>query len=239
MLAWTLVKLNDYAEFLDSVEFPDDNEDRRYVARRWCVARSEVRSRIRKEGKLSMSRFAASLVVLTLVSCLLGCHVIETPYVPSGHRGGWDPVLGSCQTCSTCGGDCEGHTPGSYLGHKLACTSGCGEIYWGPWLSDPPADCDPCDDCGNFVGERCCPPKFRHRLLAGLAGGYACDCGGKGCASCSKGGGDVIYEQAPTDTDIFEVLPPTPDPIQPASLEVGERSAERPPFGFRSVRFER
>lgn len=195
-----------------------------------------------------MSRFAASLFVLMSVSCLLGCHVLETPYVPSGHHGGWDPVFGSCNTCGTCGGDCEGHTPGSYIGHQLTCTSGCGEIYWGPWLSDPPDQCDPCDDCGNFVGERCCPPKLRQHLLAGLHGGHYCaDCGGKGkgCASCGKGGVDVLYEQVvpqggdPPGTEVEDVLPPTPDPIEPASLEVDERPAGPRTFRFRSVRFER
>lgn len=29
---------------------------------------------------------------------------------------------------------------------------GCGELYWNEWHSDPPACCDPCDDCGNWVG---------------------------------------------------------------------------------------
>jgi len=29
---------------------------------------------------------------------------------------------------------------------------GCGELYWSEWHSDPPACCDPCDDCGNWVG---------------------------------------------------------------------------------------
>ena len=197
-----------------------------------------------------MSRFAASLVVLASVSCLLGCHVLDTPYVPSGHHVGRDPVLGSCGTCGVCGGGCQGHTPAGYLGHKLTCSSGCGEIYWGPWLNDPPADCDPCDDCGNWVGERCCPPKLSHHLLAGLKGVHYCaDCGGKGggCASCSKGGGDVIFEHGdaiheqvvPPGAEIEEVLPPTPDPIEPASSSVDEPRAARPSFRFRSVRFER
>ena len=196
-----------------------------------------------------MRRFAAGLVGFAMVSCLLGCHVMETRYLPSGHHDGWDPVAGSCHSCGTCGGDCEGHTPGSYLGHQLTCASGCGEIYWGPWLSDPPDACDPCDDCGNWVGERCCPPKLRYLLLAGLKGGHHCAaCGGKGqgCASCGKGGGDVIHEHVvphgsgvPQGTGVEDVLPPTPDPIRPAAAEVGERPAEPQRFRFRSVRFER
>lgn len=29
---------------------------------------------------------------------------------------------------------------------------GCGELYWNEWHSDPPACCDPCDNCGTWVG---------------------------------------------------------------------------------------
>ncbi|WP_146443611.1 hypothetical protein [Botrimarina colliarenosi] len=29
---------------------------------------------------------------------------------------------------------------------------GCGDLYWNEWHSDPPRCCDPCDDCGNWVG---------------------------------------------------------------------------------------
>jgi hypothetical protein len=239
-----LAKLNDCEDFLDSVDFPDDNENRpRSSARRlrWWVEVFKTKAQGRKR---SMSRFAASLVVLALAGGLTGCHVIETPYVSDCHHAGWDPVFGSCGTCGTCGGICEGHTPASYIGHQLMCAGGCGEIYWGPWLSDPPDACDPCDDCGNWVGERCCPPKLRHHLLAGLFGGYHNDWhGGKG--KIGKGG-DVIYEgeliherTEPPTGQIEEVLPPTPDPIRPAASLRDEPAAGRSPFRIRSVRFER
>jgi hypothetical protein len=32
------------------------------------------------------------------------------------------------------------------------CDSGCGETYWGEFHSDPPDCCDPCDNCGNYIG---------------------------------------------------------------------------------------
>lgn len=44
----------------------------------------------------------------------------------------------------------------SPLGLCCPCGSGCGgcdgEKYWSEWHNDPPACCDPCDQCGNWVG---------------------------------------------------------------------------------------
>jgi hypothetical protein len=34
--------------------------------------------------------------------------------------------------------------------------SQCGEKYWSEWFNDPPECCDPCDDCGHYVGKHCC-----------------------------------------------------------------------------------
>lgn len=194
-----------------------------------------------------MTRFALTGLALLAITTFAGCHVMDTPYAPSMHHAGWDPVVGSCDTCGTCGGTCEGHTPAGYLGHTLTCASGCGQVYWGPWLSDPPDECDPCDDCGNWVGERCCPPKLRHRLVAGLHGARHCDmCGGKGCASCGKGsfgkghGGEIIGEGViVSESEAEDVLPPTPDPIDPAGVETERRLAPPRSLRIRSVRFER
>ncbi len=36
--------------------------------------------------------------------------------------------------------------------HGAWCDGGCGERYWGGFLSDPPDCCDPCDRLGNWVG---------------------------------------------------------------------------------------
>ncbi len=139
-----------------------------------------------------MNRLAVTMALLISASTLGGCATLEVPYHAPNHVGGWDPVFGDCHGFGTCGGDgctadgCgnhfEGHTPASYLRHQLTCGAGCGEIYWGPWFSDPPDACDPCDDHGNWVGPRCCKPKLRQRLWAGLTGQWSCNTG------CGKGG---------------------------------------------------
>ena len=194
-----------------------------------------------------MNRFALSGLVLLACNTFVGCHVMETSYAPSVHHSGWDPVLGSCDSCGMCGGTCDGHTPSSYVGHQLVCASGCGEVYWGPWLSDPPDECDPCDDCGHWVGEGCCPPKLRHRLLAGLHGAQHCStCGGKGCKSCGKGSDAVWHdgtimggERISSETEAEDVLPPTPEPIEATGIETEQPHAPHRGFQIRSVRFGR
>lgn len=35
---------------------------------------------------------------------------------------------------------------------RLCGCTGCGELYWNEWFNDPPAVCEPCDCCGNFLG---------------------------------------------------------------------------------------
>jgi hypothetical protein len=94
----------------------------------------------------------------------------------------------SGQRCSSCG-------PTTFA-EKSVCRTGCGEIYWDEWLSDPPDCCDPCDDCGNWVGPQAC---CRKRPMGGLwsmlwgcrgescAEGECCDdgCVG-GCQHCGE-----------------------------------------------------
>jgi hypothetical protein len=55
-------------------------------------------------------------------------------------------VLASEAGCCCCG-DC-----GS--GGERWCGSQCGEVFWNEWFSIPPNCCDPCDDCGGFVGPK-------------------------------------------------------------------------------------
>ncbi len=66
------------------------------------------------------------------------------------------------------------------LGLCCPCGSGCGgcgELYWNEWHSDPPACCDPCDQCGNWVGPSSAgvhatvEPSFSKRRVAKLPGG--------------------------------------------------------------------
>jgi hypothetical protein len=66
----------------------------------------------------------------------------------------------SCDPCCNgtygCGsGSCGCGTKGSRpILDALCGCSCCGELYWNEWYNDPPAVCEPCDACGNFVGPR-------------------------------------------------------------------------------------
>lgn len=126
-------------------------------------------------------------------------------FEPSGCCGGWDPILGSCDACGVCGGACQGHTPAQHMKHMLTCASGCGDIYWGDWISYPPDNCDPCDDWGNWTGPNgCCGPSHLETLATGWSNlwGYRTG-GGKGskgkgsCTSCGgKGGCDTCGDES-------------------------------------------
>jgi hypothetical protein len=157
-----------------------------------------------------MSRYLPlSLSVLLLATFASGCCCIDRVYCPSGCGNEWDPVLGSCEGCGSCGdggscggGDCTGKTPCQLARHGLTCGAGCGEIYWGEWTSDPPDECDPCDDCGNYIGPRCCPPRWWERLKAGSSGLWGWRCGAEACcdhgSGCSSCGGDHDVISGPT-----------------------------------------
>ncbi|ADB15562.1 hypothetical protein Psta_0877 [Pirellula staleyi DSM 6068] len=109
-----------------------------------------------------------------------------------------------CQTgdVGPCGQSCC-FTVRGWLANQITCGRGCGEVYWGEWISDPPDRCDPCDDCyGQFVGPRgCCPPGFFGRLAHGFSCLRPClpKCGpscGPSCSTCG-GGGEAYYDDAP------------------------------------------
>jgi hypothetical protein len=202
-------------------------------------------------------RTAALSACLIFSLWLTGCSCLpclDRPYIPSGHADSWDPVLGSCGTCGVCGGTCDGHTPASYIKHRLTCGSGCGEIYWGEWLSDPPEKCDPCDDCGNWIGPRICDPSVWERFASGWCGffGFRSDgcssCSAAPCAICGTGcdgscGGKGGL--SPMDLGPLLVPPPMDDsPLKnfPADVQADrEPILERPPptdnptAGHRSV----
>ena len=132
--------------------------------------------------------FRLALLVLALCYSAAGCCC--NPYI---YRGG------------CCGS-------GSCVKNSLTCHKGCGEMYWGDWISDPPDCCDPCDNCGNFTGGESCkrgalgcyrpcwPNLFR---LHSSRCGEGCT----GCASCGGGefveagesydSGEVIHQAAP------------------------------------------
>ena len=110
-----------------------------------------------------------------------------------------------CGTCCRevgCGGGIK-----QWLHNKATHCKGCGDIYWGEWISDPPDCCDPCDQCGDFTGagvccDHGCGSGIFCRLGHFLRGHRYCpgpcgcdDCGGVGCDSCGYDGmieGEVI-----------------------------------------------
>ena len=106
-----------------------------------------------------------------------------------------DTQCGTCCRTVGCGGGIK-----QWLHNKGTHCRGCGDIYWGEWISDPPDCCDPCDQCGSFTGAGvCCDAGcgsgifcrlanlFRgHRYCPGPCG--CVDCGGIGCDACGHDG---------------------------------------------------
>lgn len=108
------------------------------------------------------------------------CHTCQPCHDPCGCPTCGPPACETCGSCGpdpqaccagcgpSCGGGCHrpmcggcgsGHRCGKHfpvLRKLLRCLcddcNGCGEIYWGPFHSDPPDYCDPCDHCGNWIG---------------------------------------------------------------------------------------
>ena len=128
-------------------------------------------------------------------------------------------VSSGCSTCGTCCPDvgCGGFK--GWLTQGATCGRGCGSVYAGEWISDPPDCCDPCNRCnGDFTGSGCCGgPGLLARIArgvqgarcgggCGLCGGAGCSscggsssCGGGGCTSCGDGlssGGSVIHSHS-------------------------------------------
>lgn len=159
---------------------------------------------------------------------------------------GCGDCCGGCDSydhgCSDCASDCNTGSPGTFpascgncvTGHcggasgmllpllstKLACGSGCGGIYWGEWISDPPACCDPCNDCGGWVDEPCCNyggplgncwVHLKHKIHAvihtGIYGYQSKGCfGDSSCGGCDSYGDGDYLEYSEHD----EVMMPTP-----------------------------
>lgn len=105
---------------------------------------------------------------------------------------------------------------------NLVCGSGCGEVYYGEWISTPPDCADPCCD-DQFVGGavKCRPGCWQPgSLLRNLYGGRNCSgdassapcgCGDSGCdGGCHAG-------SAVTTGNYFETASPTMAPAMSAS----------------------
>lgn len=62
-------------------------------------------------------------------------------------------LQGLCSTCPDDCGNCDGYNPPfGNVRRTLACGSGCGEIYYGEWASNPPNSCNDCDARGSAYG---------------------------------------------------------------------------------------
>jgi hypothetical protein len=137
----------------------------------------------------------AGVLALILISSSLGCQW-HGMYGPGGCGTCTAPMVEvGCDSCGTaCDGSCGpsgGQFPGTcgtcvsggcggfsglmlpLLSNHLACGSGCGDVYWGEWIFDPPECCDACHEAGCWAGSECdgsyCAygPGCGHGLLGG------------------------------------------------------------------------
>lgn len=202
--------------------------------------------------------FRAILTSLVIIAAgLSGC----TYHMACGGRGCGamaGPV--ACDSCGDvgCGGRCglgRGFGPFGLARFMGTCGAGCGSMYVNEWVNDPPDACDPCDDCGNFIGRRCCLPRMRRwaigarslwgfRYMSGSCGGNcggfggacggACGFRGRVCGSDLIEDGEVIYDgplRSQNGSSLGEqVEPPMPVPTPEPEAKVPEelRSVKKP-----------
>ncbi len=170
-------------------------------------------------------------------SCDAGCGVetagcgVEADCCDSGCDGG------------ACQGDYYCWSPLRGLHNMLTCKSGCSGIYWDEWINEPPAECDPCDQHGNFVGGQCCWPNDCFSGLRRFFCGVKYDC----CDQCSHGsggigwheGGEVISDEVihPEEVRPLKVLDVPPKPM----LDQGtrKRTAPKPRVRYTASRTRR
>lgn len=190
-----------------------------------------------------MIRRAILLSMVVIAGNLSGCAYHMQQCGPGGCGAG--AAVGPCQSCGRvgCGGGCM---LGPFaLMHKMAtCGAGCGRIYVNEWVNDPPDACDPCDDCGNWVGPRGCRGRLwsfgyglRHLWGYRFADGACGPSCGPGCTDPAHGGyatamheGEVIYDGPVRDGGATqeELRPPVPRP-EPEPAEPREtRSVKKP-----------
>ena len=190
---------------------------------------------------------AACLTLLLASGCVCRgpCGVVRDPLACEPACGNpclpalaYDRVWkGDCNECGDCCGGAHGYYQcgllpmmRAHVGMHGTCGRGCGEVYWGEWVSDPPDCCDPCNSCGDWQNQQCCSPGLLRRLWWGAHGyrlggqhGDANCCGGcsgcgmgggiaavgyhgggsAGCSSCGGGHGDAIHHGAPSGGSIL------------------------------------
>ena len=126
----------------------------------------------------------------------------------------------------------------------LTCGAGCGDVYRGEWMSDPPACGDPCDSCGEATCGGCYGCWNPLRGLAHLWGyryapggcGVGYDVGyDEGCDSCAESYETVMPGEMPVEEveeeKVQEKLPAPKADAEPETAEQAsakQASAKRP-----------
>jgi hypothetical protein len=203
----------------------------------------------------STERFALSIVAVGLLAIANGCCLPGGPLcgMPQGCLTRPDKFVTSqccdgagCNECAPakCGpADCDGDGCGRFecclfrnMGQRfrsaLSCGSGCGDIYWNAWYSDPPDKCDPCGCHGDYIGPQVCPDRNLSYLLWGRRGETCAQphrCSTGNCGGCAKGNcsgsapafseGEIIIEGPVIETWDSDTPPvlETPTPVIPTS----------------------
>ncbi len=156
---------------------------------------------------------------------------------------------GGCDSCGDVGvgyetcGECQPglcHHPWLWTRAKnaLTCGAGCGDVYCGEWISDPPACGDPCDACGETSCGGCDGYYGCWNPLQGLAHlwGYryaagGCDAGcdvgyDEGCDSCAASYETLMPEEMPVEA--VEEVEEVEEAEEPEKAEKIERKLPAP-----------
>jgi hypothetical protein len=174
-----------------------------------------------------------------LPACLLAAALVAAngcccsqPFIAHGSSVAESCANGDCGECASCG--VHNHPVWQGTQRALTCGSGCGEMYWGDWLSYPPT----CNGCDSWACESCCSP---WHVLSGLRNlwGYRYRPGGCGrsdcdgsCDSCSAGYSEGLPSESVPERAGERLVPPSPSP-EPAP----ERKATETTYRFRQATY--
>jgi hypothetical protein len=194
-----------------------------------------------------MIRRAILSSLVLIAAGLSGC----TYHMQCGSAGcGTMPATADCGCGqAACDGGCgvgRGFGPLGFARNMSTCGAGCGRMYINEWVNDPPDNCDPCDDCGNWIGDQCCPKRFwRWANASRSLFGFRYDrplrvAGGCGCAHHAgmhgMHEGEVIYDGPVRQGGAGEeIRPPVPEAdrssAEPMTMEARETRSIKKPWG--------